>query len=158
MVLTLDSYLLTLISGDWAKAKWRYKLPRLMEHLRHGNKSNRRADNRSTRPVAMRIQRASGPGPNKDTLRTSRTTWKERKYEQSSTAETTECMTAWRKPHGNVWPIRNLHLHPGITWLRYEFRGCEDYGIARIYRCTGQSYRYPFLQMGKQVWVPIQYR
>ena len=24
----------------------------------------------------------------------------------------------------------------------------EDYGIARIYRCTGQSYRYPFLQMG----------
>ena len=24
----------------------------------------------------------------------------------------------------------------------------EDYGIARIYRCTGQSYRYPFPQMG----------
>ena len=24
----------------------------------------------------------------------------------------------------------------------------EDYGIARTYRCTGQSYRYPFPQMG----------
>ena len=98
--------------------------------------------------IAMWIRRASDPSPNKDTLRTSRTTWKERKYEQGSTAETTECITAWRKPHGNVWPIRNLHLHPGITWLHHEFRGCEDYGIARTYRCTGQSYRYPFPQMG----------
>ena len=38
------------------------------------------------------------------------------------------------RSHGNVGPIRKLHLHIGITRLHHGFRGCEDYGIALTYR------------------------
>ena len=37
--------------------------------------------------------------------------------------------------------IKNIYGMIKI-YIRHEFRGCEDYGIARTYRCTGQSYRW----------------
>ena len=48
-------------------------------------------------------------------------------------------------------PDGGVHRLAAPSPGRTKANGCEDYGIARIYRCTGQSYRYPFLQMGKQV-------
>ena len=50
---------------------------------------------------------------------------------------------------------RSLHLHPGITWLRHEFRGCEDYGIARAYRDTGIPVKLPVYGTGR---IPVQER
>ena len=60
------------------------------------------------------------------------TQWKS--IARSSLTEITESASVQSWIHANH---RRLYNH---TY--------EDYGIARTYRCTGQSYRYPFPQMG----------
>ena len=46
-------------------------------------------------------------------------------------------------------------IPPGITWLHHEFRGCEDYGIARAYRDTGIPVKLPVYGTGR---IPVQER
>ena len=53
-------------------------------------------------------------------------------------------------------PIRSSKRKElGITWLRHEFRGCEDYGIARAYRDTGIPVKLPVYGTGR---IPVQER